>query len=532
LNAPFIWALFIDDPSAFDSCDQAKSKLRELNQKRKAMYVLSNKQCSSCRENEHNRCRKLGNKLIKGLDFTPEMFGKISEVLRMQGLLKADESVISIDGIKEALSSKKDSSVQIYNAPKREKTATIPADEAMAQLHSFSVKKAAEEKIQNQLDSTNNDSKLIAQKLLPLIYKDANKIELQHVEATIFSLKKKKLFHVVYKMLNENPLIKSGLAFPRIIFNSCKQAKTFMDDNNIKVGYIKAIAQCDGCNNKIEGQCNLLGGIVLTKNARVAEHDRFAAIDNACGNAGEAKKFKEIERKKYLAGLRKAQKEIDCKATKTASSNETKSNSLDQLSAQFSENNDALAIAIKQLSSGIPISTVRAMLQTSMSKSAADSSIEEILYSLPYIRAEMLEDCTQACHQFKDGAVLVKAGRCTLCQYATEMECLKTKLTFGTGGLPHIADAEQTRDGQEILDIFNDPDRVIDAEPYSQITGIQIEMNPDSGNDYDLGRLVSTDLPDMAIPDLVINVNPRTSAEHGLDIDLGSGDGWSIVDYL
>ena len=532
LNAPVIWAMFIDDPSAFDSCDQAKSKLRELNQKRKPMYVLSNKQCSSCRENEHNHCRKLGNKLIiKGLDFTPEMFGKISEVLRMQGLLKADESVISIDGIKEALSPKKDSSVQIFNAPKREKTATIPANEAMAQLHSFSVKKAAEEKIQNQQDNI-DDAKMTAQKLLALTYKNANKIEMKQIEATLFSPEKKKAFHDLYKIINEDPLLKSRLAFPRIIFDSCKQAKSFMDDNNIKVGYIKAIAQCDGCNNKIEGQCNLLGGTVLTKNARVAEHDRFAAIDNACGNAGEAKKCKEIEKSKYLAGLREAQKEIDCKATKTASSNETKSNSLDQLSAQFSENNDALATAINQLSSGIPISSVRAMLQTRMSKSAADSSIEEILYSLPYIRAEMLDDCTCASHQFKDGAVLVKAGRCTLCQYASDIGCSKTKLEFGTGGLPRIAEAEQTPEAQEIIDTFHDPDREIDAEPYAKITGIQIEMNPDSGNEYDLGSLVSTDLPDMSVPDMTIDVNPRTSAEHGLDIDLGGGEGWDIEGCL
>ena len=531
LNAPCIWAKIVDDPTAFDNCDQAKSKLRDLDKNRKSLYVLSNTQCSGCRENEHGRCRKLGKKLIKGLDFTPEMFGEISEALRMKGLITACESVVSIDGIKEALSPKKNSSVQIFNAPKREKTATIPADEAMAQLHSFSVKKAAEEKIQNQQDDI-DDAKMTAQKLLALTYKNANKIEMKQIEATLFSPEKKKAFHDLYKIINEDPLLKSRLAFPRIIFDSCKQAKSFMDDNNIKVGYIKAIAQCDGCNNKIEGQCNLLGGTVLTKNARVAEHDRFAAIDNACGNAGEAKKCKKIEKSKYLAGLREAQKEIDCKATKTASSNETKSNSLDQLSAQFSENNDALATAINQLSSGIPISSVRAMLQTSMSKSAADSSIEEILYSLPYIRAEMLDDCTCASHQFKDGAVLVKAGRCTLCQYASDIGCSKTKLEFGTGGLPRIAEAEQTPEAQEIIDTFHDPDREIDAEPYAKITGIQIEMNPDSGNEYDLGSLVSTDLPDMSVPDMTIDVNPRTSAEHGLDIDLGGGEGWDIEGCL
>jgi hypothetical protein len=167
-----------------------------------------------------------------------------------------------------------------------------------------------------------------------------------------------------------------------------------------------------------------------------------------------------------------------------------------------------------------------------MSKSAADSSIEEILYSLPYIRAEMLEDCTQACHQFKDGAVLVKAGRCTLCQYASDMGCSKTKLEFGTGGLPRIAEVEQTPEAQEIIDTFHDPDREIDAEPYAKITGIQIEMSPDSGNEYDLGSLVSMDLPDMSVPDMVIEVNPRTSSEHGLDIDLGRGEGWGIAGFI
>jgi hypothetical protein len=169
------------------------------------------------------------------------------------------------------------------------------------------------------------------------------------------------------------------------------------------------------------------------------------------------------------------------------------------------------------------------MLQTRMGKNAVDSSIEEILYSLPSVRAETIDDCIQTCHQFKDGAVLVKADKCTLCQYAMDMECSKTKLTFGTGELPRIADSEQTREGREILDIFNDPDRIIDAEPYSQITGIQVDLNPDSGNEYDLGKLENTELPDMSVPDMVIDVNPRTSAEQGLEIeDLGSADGWDI----
>jgi hypothetical protein len=529
LNASCIWAKIVDDPTAFDNCDQAKSQLRDLDKNRKSLYVLANAQCSGCRENEHGRCRKLGKKLIKGLDFTPEMFGEISKALRMQGLITAGESVVSTDGIKNAFSPKKDSSVRIYNAPKREKTATIPADEATAQLHSFSVKKA-EELIQNQLDSTNNDSKFIAQKLLPLIYKDANNIEIQNVEATLFSPERKKLFHDVYKILNGDPLIKSGLAFPRIIFDSCKQAKSFMDDNGIKVGYIKTIPQCNDCKNNIEGCCHLLGGALITKNTPVAEHARFAAIDNACDNSGEAKKFKKIEKSKYLAGLRQALKET---GRKTASNNEEKSISLDQSSDKFAENNEALALAVTQLSSGIPISSVRAMLQTRMSKSAADSSIEEILYSLPAVRAETLDDCMCANHQFKDGAVLVKADKCTLCQYATDMECSKTKLAFGIEELPRIASVQQTPEGREILNMFYNPEKELDTTLYGKITGIQVDLNPDSGQMYELGKLENTELPDMSVPDMVIDVNPRTSAEQGLEIeDLGSADGWDIGSCL
>ena len=523
LNAPCIWALFIDDPSAFDSCDQARSMLRSLEGKRKSLGVLSTPKCPGCTNNENGLCRKLGKKLVNSLDFTPKMFGEISESLRMQGVIQADGSVKSINEIKAALSPKKSNPVRVYNAPKKGKASTVSREDAMVQLHLFSVKKA-EEKDQNQRDSTNNDAKFISQKLLPLIYKDANNIEIQHIEASLFSPERKKLFHEIYKILNEDPLIKSGLAFPPIIFDSCKQAKSFMGDNGLKVGYIKTIPQCDDCKNNLEDCCHLLGGALLTKNARVAEHDRFAAIDNACSNSGEAKKFKKIERKKYLAGLRQALKETGCK---TASSNKEKSNSLDQSSDKFAENNEALALAVTRLSSGIPLSSVRAMLQTRMSKNASDRSIEEILYSLPYIRAEMLDDCMCASHQFKDGAVIIKAEQCSLCQYATVMECLKTKLPFGTMELPRIAEAEQTREGREILDMFKDPDRIIDAEPYSQITGIQIEMDPDSGNDYDLGRPVRTELPDMSVPDMVIDVNPRASSEQGLEIeDLGSG--WDL----
>jgi hypothetical protein len=124
LNAPCIWAKIVDDPTAFDNCDQAKSQFRDLNKNRKSLYVLSNTQCSGCRENEHGRCRKLGKKLIKGLDFTPEMFGKISETLRVDGLITADESVIPTDGIKNAFSAKKTSSVRFsmpQNGKKRQR---------------------------------------------------------------------------------------------------------------------------------------------------------------------------------------------------------------------------------------------------------------------------------------------------------------------------------------------------------------------------------------------------------------------------
>jgi hypothetical protein len=165
--------------------------------------------------------------------------------------------------------------------------------------------------------------------------------------------------------------------------------------------------------------------------------------------------------------------------------------------------------------------------------SAADSSIEEILYGLSSVRAEAIDDCTQASHQFKDGAVLVKAGKCTLCQYASDMGCSKTKLAFGTGELPRIASVEQTPEGREILDIFYNPEKELDTAPYGKITGIQVDLNPDSGQMYELGKLENTELPDMSVPDMVVDVNPRISAEQGLEIeDLGSADGWDIGSCL
>jgi hypothetical protein len=130
LDKPFLWFLFVDDPSAFESCNTAKSNLRRLG--RNSLYVLSGPQCSGCRSNDHNGCRVLGKRLIKSLDFTPKMFGEISETLRMLGVIKADRSVKSINEMKIALSSKKDNSVRIYNAPKLEITPKISLDDAMA----------------------------------------------------------------------------------------------------------------------------------------------------------------------------------------------------------------------------------------------------------------------------------------------------------------------------------------------------------------------------------------------------------------
>ena len=79
--------------------------------------------------------------LLRAWILHPKCLARLAKPCEWQGLITAGESVISTDGIKNAFSPKKDSSVRVYNAPKREKTATIPANEAMAQLHSFSVKK-------------------------------------------------------------------------------------------------------------------------------------------------------------------------------------------------------------------------------------------------------------------------------------------------------------------------------------------------------------------------------------------------------
>ena len=276
---------------------------------------------------------------------------------------------------------------------------------------------------------------------------------------------------------------------------------------------------------------------MLYSNIEIAEHDRLAKIDELCVSRritdGRAKQCRKLEKTNYLTGLREAQKIEGTKPGRNTSSNDSNLNSLAEATAKFTDNNDALKSAISQLSSGIPLSSVRTMLQTRMGKNAADSSIEEILYGLSSIRAEMLDDCMCASHQFKDGAVLVKADKCTLCQYAMDMECSKTKLTFGTGELPRIASVEQTPEGREILDIFYNPEKELDTVPYGKITGIQVDLNPDSGQMYELGKLENTELPDMSVPDMVVDVNPRISAEQGLEIeDLGSADGWDIGSCL
>jgi len=105
LGKYFLWSFFVDDPSAFDSCDQAKAMLQKLG--RKSLYMLSDPRCSGCRNNEHDRCRLMGKRMIKGLDFTPKMFDEISGALRMRGLIKPDASVTSTDDIKDALSLKR-----------------------------------------------------------------------------------------------------------------------------------------------------------------------------------------------------------------------------------------------------------------------------------------------------------------------------------------------------------------------------------------------------------------------------------------
>jgi len=115
----------------------------------KSLYMLSDPRCSGCRNNEHDRCRLMGKRMIKGLDFTPKMFDEISGALRMRGLIKPDASVTSTDDIKDALSPKKEESVRMYNAPKLEITPKISLDDAMAQLHAQTNKNAKTRKFKS-----------------------------------------------------------------------------------------------------------------------------------------------------------------------------------------------------------------------------------------------------------------------------------------------------------------------------------------------------------------------------------------------
>jgi hypothetical protein len=530
LDKPFIWAMFIDDPSAFGSCDEAKSNLRRLC--RNSLYVLSGPQCSGCTNNQNDLCFKLGKRLIKDLDFTPKMYGEISEALRMHGLIKPDRSVYSVDELKNVFSHKKEASGRVYNAPKRETTPKISLDDAMLQLHAQSTNKEAEEIKYKRGMFLDTEGKPMAQKLYALIYKNASVAEIKHqVESQLFSPESQGFFPMLFKELDGDPLIKSHLAFPPIIFSTCEQAKTFMAKNGIKVGYIKSFAKCESCNNKEKGFCLLLGGTLLAPNTKVAEHDRLIAIDELCVGRqitdAQAKTCRELEKTKYLTGLREAQKMSGLIPNRTSSHIALGLNSDVDLTNQFVDKSNALKSAINQLSSVISISSVRNMLQSQLGEAAADSIIEDAIFSMPAINANVLDDCTYARHQFRQGAVIVKTDKCSLCQYASDMGCSKTKLTFGTGELPRIANVKETPEAREIIDMFHDPDKIIDAEPYAKITGIQIEMNPDSGNEYDFGSFFSTDLPDMSVPDMTIDVNPRTSAETGLDIeDLGGG--WNI----
>ena len=534
LDKPFLWFLFIDDPSAFESCNTAKSNLRRLG--RNSLYVLSGPQCSGCRSNDHGGCRVLGKKLIKSLDFTPKMFDEISGALRMRGLIKPDALVTSTDDIKDALSPKKEGSVRMYNSPKLEITPKISLDDAMAQLHAQTNKNAEDEKIQKRANFLNDQAKPIAQNLLALIYKDAPLFEINRLIESQLLPENKKLSSMLYNKMNDNVLLKSGLVFPPIVFDSCKQAKSFMVKNNLKIPNVKSFAQCNGCNNQNRGCCMLLGGTLLFQNREIPEDERLSAIDHLYTKRkiplGQVKKCKQLEKSRYLAGIREAHEIIDNQSDiKLASSNGHKTNSFVPSTKRFTDTNDALTSAINQVSAGVPISSVKAMLLSHMSKNAADIKIEEILYSLPCIRAEALDDCTCSRHQFKDKAVIVKASKCDMCQYSNETECLKTKLPYGTADLSGIISAQETSEAKEIMNMFHDPENILDVELYPTRTGLQIEMNPDSGNEYDLGKLIHTDLPDMTMKEMSVSVKPKTLPVNNLEIDQ-LGGGWDIGDCL
>ena len=530
LGKYFLWSFFVDDPSAFDSCDQAKAMLQKLG--RKSLYMLSDPRCSGCRNNEHDRCRLMGKRMIKGLDFTPKMFDEISGALRMRGLIKPDASVTSTDDIKDALSPKKEESVRMYNAPKLEITPKISLDDAMAQLHAQTNKNAEDEKIQKRANFLNDQAKPIAQNLLALIYKDAPLFEINRLIESQLLPENKKLSSMLYNKMNDNVLLKSGLVFPPIVFDSCKQAKSFMVKNNLKIPNVKSFAQCNGCNNQNRGCCMLLGGTLLFQNREIPEDERLSAIDHLFAKRkiplDQVKKCKQLEKSRYLAGIREAHEIIDNQSrNKLASSNGHKTNSFVPSTKRFTDTNDALTSAINQVSAGVPISSVKAMLLAHMSKNAADIKIEEILYSLPCIRAEALDDCTCSRHQFKDKAVIIKASKCDMCQYSNETECLKTKLPYGTADLSGIISAQETPEAKEIMNMFHDPENILDVELYPTRTGLQIEMNPDSGNEYDLGKLIHTDLPDMTMKEMSVSVKPKTLPVNNLEIDQ-LGGGWDI----
>jgi hypothetical protein len=528
LDNPFIWSMIIDDPTAFENCDQAGQILRKIG--RKSLFVLSSPKCADCRNNSHDRCLKLGKKLIKSLDFTPQMFAEISDALRMQGLIASDKTVASMEDIKHILAHKSDRSTRIYTAPKRQPAPIVPLHEVMTTLQARSVDKAKEEHKQAHRDFLNAELKPMAQRILSFIYKGASEDEIRHqVESTVFSPERRKSFATLYHALDGNPLVKSRLMFPPIIFDSCRQAKEFLSKNGIKAVYIKQFSRCEGCLNKNNGSCLLLGGTLLSPDSRVSEHERLMAIDDLLVNrqisAAQAQKCMEIETNVYLAGLRDAHKKANQKPRITASKSTQGVNSFVESAARFADGSNALTMVIDQLSAGVPISSVRSILRSQLSKTAADETLEQALFSLSSISADTLDDCTQCHHQFRAGAVLVRTGKCSSCSYAASIECLKTKLAFAAP--TSLADSEETAEAKEILDMFYDPERRIAIKGDSRTAGLGIELNTDSGTVYDLGLGNTCDLPDLTAGEMIVNINQRSSGENLLDVqELGTG--WDI----
>jgi len=79
---------------------------------------VAKSQCTGCQNNDHQKCLKFGRKkIIKSLDFTPEMFSEISNRLRMLGLIGPDKSIVSVEDIKDALAPKKDSKAHSITLP-------------------------------------------------------------------------------------------------------------------------------------------------------------------------------------------------------------------------------------------------------------------------------------------------------------------------------------------------------------------------------------------------------------------------------